>query len=153
MITRRLIRIKILQIVFSYLFSEGKTVHAAEKELFFSMNKFHELYHKMLYLMVDLKRFAENKIEIARAKKAPTYEDLHPNTKFIDNLAINQIEQNEALNKYVSKNKLSWSQQKEFVRDLYNYLIESDLYADYMSRESQSYEEDKKFVLRIYDAL
>jgi len=148
-----LIRIKILQIVFSYLFSEGKTVQVAEKELFFSMNKFHELYHKMLYLMVDLKRFAENRIEIARAKKAPTYEDLHPNTKFIDNLVIRQIEENEALNSYVSKNKLKWTEHKEFIRDLYNHLISSDLYADYMSREGQSYEEDKTLVLRIYDTL
>jgi N utilization substance protein B len=107
----------------------------------------------MLYLMVDLKRFAENRIEIARAKKAPTYEDLHPNTKFIDNPVIRQIEENEALKTYVSKNKLTWSHQKEFIRDLYNHLTGSDLYADYMNREGQSYEADKDFVLRIYNTL
>jgi len=153
MITRRLIRIKILQIVFSYLFSDGKTIHVAEKELFFSMHKFHELYHKMLYLMVDLKRYAENRIEIARSKKAPTYQDLHPNTRFIDNQLIRQIEENEDLNTFVSKKKLNWSQQKEFIRDLYNHLIETDLYNDYMNAENNSYEADKTLVIRIYETL
>jgi len=153
MITRRLIRIKILQIVFSYLFSEGKTVHAAEKELFFSMHKFHELYHKMLYLMVDLKRYAENRIEIARSKNAPTYEDLHPNTRFIDNQLIRQIEENEDLYTFVSNKKLDWSQQRAFIRDLNNYLIETDLYKDYMHSNANSYQTDKEFVLRIYETL
>lgn len=153
MITRRLIRIKILQIIFSYMFSEGKTMNAAEKEVFFSMNKFHELYHKMLYLIVDLKHFAENKIEIARSKKAPTYEDLHPNTKFIDNQVIRQIEDNEDLNRYISKNKLNWVHQKEFLRDLYNHMINTDLYRDYMAGEGRSYEEDRSFIMRIYDTL
>ena len=153
MITRRLIRIKILQIVFSYLFSDGKTIHAAEKELFFSMHKFHELYHKMLYLMVDLKRYAENRIEIARSKKAPTYEDLHPNTRFIDNQVIRQIEENQDLNTFVSKKKLDWSQQKEFIRDLYNQLIKTDLYEEYMNSEEDSYQADKNIILRIYDTL
>ena len=153
MITRRLIRIKILQIAFSYLFSEGKTIHVAEKELFFSMHKFHELYHKMLCLMVDLKRYAENRIEIARAKKAPTYEDLHPNTKFIDNQVIRQIEENQQLKTFVSKKKLDWSQQKTFIRDLYNRLLEMDFYRDYMNAPDRSYEADKGMILRIYDSL
>ena len=153
MITRRLIRIKILQIVFSYLFSEGKSVHASEKELFFSMHKFHELYHKMMYLMVDLKRYAENRIDIARSKKAPSHEDLHPNTRFIENQLIRQIEENEDLNTFVSRKKLDWSQQKEFIRDLYNQLTESNLYKDYMRSEDNSYEADKAIVLRIYDTL
>jgi len=153
MITRRLIRIKILQIVFSYLFSDGKTIHAAEKELFFSMHKFHELYHKMLYLMVDLKRYAENRIEIARSKKAPTYEDLHPNTRFIDNQVIRQIEENPDLNTFVSRKKLDWSQQKEFIRDLYNQLIKTDLYEEYMNSEEDSYQADKNIIVRIYDTL
>ncbi|MBS3806835.1 MAG: transcription antitermination factor NusB [Bacteroidales bacterium] len=117
------------------------------------MHKFHELYHKMMYLMVDLKRYAENRIDIARSKKAPSHEDLHPNTRFIENQLIRQIEKNEDLNTFVSRKKLDWSQQKEFIRDLYNQLIESDLYKDYMSSEDNSYEADKAIVLRIYDTL
>ncbi len=150
MITRRIIRIKILQIIFSYLFSEGKTIDQSEKELFFSIEKFYDLYHKLLYFVVDLRRYAENKIEIARNKKAPTYEDLHPNTKFIDNQVINQIENNEALKRYIKSKKLGWSHKKDFLKNFYNRLVESDLFKQYMDNHERSYEEDKKMVIQIY---
>ena len=150
MITRRIIRIKILQIIFSYLFSEGKTIDQSEKELFFSIGKFYDLYHKMLYVIVDLRRYAENKIEIARNKKAPTYEDLHPNTKFIENQVIRQVEENEELKRYVNSKKLGWSQKKDFLKDLYNRLVESDLFRQYMDNPDRSYEEDKTMVIQIY---
>lgn len=153
MITRRLIRVKILQVIFSYLFSEDKTIDQAEKELFFSIDKFYDLYHKMLYLMVDLQRYAGNKIEIARNKKAPTYDDLHPNTKFIENQLIIQINENEELRSYVEKKKLGWSMKKEFLKDLYNHLIQSDLFQNYMDKPEQSYEEDKYLVVKIYSEL
>ena len=150
MITRRIIRIKILQIIFSYLFSEGKTIDQSEKELFFSIGKFYDLYHKMLYVIVDLRRYAENKIEIARNKKAPTYEDLHPNTKFIENQVIRQVEENEELKRYVNSKKLGWSQKKDFLKDLYSRLVESDLFRQYMDNPDRSYEEDKTMVIQIY---
>ncbi len=104
--------------------------------------------------MVDLKNYAEQKIELARSKKAPTYEDLHPNTRFIDNQVIRQIGENQQLQAFVEKNKLDWSQQREFLRDLYAHLTETRLYQDYMSQEGAStYEDDKTFVLRIYDTI
>jgi len=150
MITRRIIRIKILQIIFSYLFTEGKTIDQSEKELFFSIGKFYDLYHKMLYVIVELRRYAENKIEIARNKKAPTYEDLHPNTKFIENQVIRQVEENEELKRYVNSKKLGWSQKKDFLKDLYSRLVESDLFRQYMDNPDRSYEEDKTMVIQIY---
>jgi N utilization substance protein B len=104
----------------------------------------------MLYVIVDLRRFAGNKIEIARNKKAPTYEDLHPNTKFIENQVIRQVEENEELKRYVNSKKLGWSQKKDFLKDLYSRLVESDLFRQYMDNPDRSYEEDKTMVIQIY---
>jgi N utilization substance protein B len=132
------------------LFSEGKTIDQSEKELFFSIGKFYDLYHKMLYVIVDLRRYAENKIEIARNKKAPTYEDLHPNTKFIENQVIRQIEENEELRRYVNNKKLGWWQKKDFLKNLYSRLVESDLFRQYMENPDRSYEEDKTMVVQVY---
>lgn len=150
MITRRIIRIKTLQVIFSYLFSEGKTIDQSEKELFFSMDKFYDLYHKLLYFIVDLRNYAESRIEIARSKKAPTYEDLNPNTKFIENRVITQIENNEDLKRYVNRKKLGWSQKKDLLKNFYNWLIESELFRQYMDNPERSYDEDKKVVTQIY---
>ena len=95
MITRRLLRIKILQNIYSYNFSEGKTIEQTEKELFFSINKFYDLYHQMLNFIVEVKKYAEYRIDLASKKKAPTQEDLHPNKKFVENRVIRQLEHND----------------------------------------------------------
>ncbi|MGM0530357.1 MAG: transcription antitermination factor NusB [Bacteroidota bacterium] len=150
MITRRIIRIKILQIIFSYIFSEDKTIDQSEKELFFSIDKFYDLYHKLLYFMVDLRKYAENRIEIARSKKAPTHEDINPNTKFIENKVIRQIENNEDLRRYVNRKKLGWYHKKDFLKKFYSRLIESELFKEYMNNPGRSYDEDKMMVIQIY---
>jgi N utilization substance protein B len=150
MITRRLLRIKILQIVFSYYYSGGKTLDKSEKELFFSINKFYDLYHQLLRLIVEVKRYAEYRIDVAASKKAPTYEDLNPNRKFVENRIIKQIEHNEALNRYLTTKKIGWANDQDFIKKLYNHLIDSDVYQDYMKSEKNSYKEDKTFVNRIY---
>ncbi len=150
MITRRIIRIKVLQIIFSYIFSEDKTIDQCEKELFFSIDKFYDLHHKLLYFVVDLRKYAENRIEIARNKKAPTYGDINPNTKFIDNQVIRQIENNEDLRNYLKRKKLGWSQKKDFLKNFYNHLAESELFTAYMGNPERSYDEDKTMVIQIY---
>ena len=150
MITRRLLRIKILQIVFSYFYSEGKTLEQSEKELFFSINKFYDLYHLLLRLVIDLKKYAEYRIDINASKKAPSYEDLNPNKRFVNNQVIKQLEHNEALNRYLTAKKIGWSNEQDFIKKIYNQLIQTDFYQEYMDAEGDSYQKDKEFVSRFY---
>ncbi|MGM0497621.1 MAG: transcription antitermination factor NusB [Bacteroidota bacterium] len=150
MITRRLLRIKVLQIVFSYYYSGGKSLDKAEKELLFSINKFYDLYHQLLRLVIDLKKYAEHRIDLAASKKAPSYDDLHPNKKFAENRVIKQLEHNETLNRYLTTKKIGWSNDKDFIKRFYNHLIESEVYQNYMNSEKNSYEEDKAFVNQVY---
>jgi N utilization substance protein B len=150
MITRRLLRIKILQTVFSYKFSEDKTIDIAEKDLFHSIKRFYDLYHQLMILIVKMRDFAEERIQIAKEKKAPTHEDLNPNMKFVNNELIQQIESNQSLKSYLSSNKLGWNTHRDILRQLYNELITSELYQDYMEGEESGYETDKKFVTAMY---
>ncbi len=153
MITRRILRIKILQVIFSSFFSQDKTIDQSEKELFFSIDRFYDLYHQMLYFVVDLRKFARNKIDIARSRKAPTYEDLHPNMKFVENQFINQVEQNDDLVSYLNSRSLGWSEKQDFMRNFYELFVQSDLYHQYMSRSDTSYQDDKSLVMHIYARL
>ena len=58
MITRVLIRIKVVQMVYSYLLTrEGKTIRDAKKELTKSLDKSYELYIAMLVLMIELTEY------------------------------------------------------------------------------------------------
>ena len=83
-------------------------MNKSEKELFFSIQKTYDLYHYLLLLIIEIADYANSRIEIARLKKIPTREDLNPNTKFVDNLIIQQIRINKQLNQYLNKTRLSW---------------------------------------------
>lgn len=104
----------------------------------------------MLLLIVEMQQISEKKIAIAKEKLVPTKEDLNPNTKFVDNLVIKQLSENIRLNSYIEKNTITWSDQDDFLRVLYQKLIASDLYNNYMNSEKRSYQEDKKFVEKFF---
>nr|WP_320120107.1 transcription antitermination factor NusB [uncultured Marinifilum sp.] len=153
MISRRLLRVKVLQLLYAYYKNQDRSIAKAEKELFFSVGKAYDLYHYLLLLIVELAFVAERKIETAREKIIPTQEDLNPNTKFIDNAIIKQLANNLQLKAYASSNTITWDDQEDFIRLLFEKLINSELYINYMNSDTTSYQEDKKFVEKFFLSL
>ena len=150
MISRRLLRIKILQILYAHFNVEDSNVVKSEKDLIFSIQKAYDLYFYLLVLPIAIKRYAESRIELARNKKLPTYEDLHPNTRFVNHELIRQIEGCPAFNKSTSERVINWVNYPELIKNLYNKLIESPYYKEYMERPSCSYEDDKQLLVDIF---
>ena len=151
MISRRLLRIKLMQILFAFFKSNNNSVSKSEKELFHSIDKTFELYHYFLILIIDIANYAESKIDLARKKNIPTKEDLNPNTKFIDNKIINQISINKQLKTYLNNVKLSWVNNPELIKNLYLKIIESEDYKSYMQADNCTYSDDKKFIMKIFE--
>ena len=125
-------------------------MNRTEKELHFNIEKAYDLYHYLLLLLIDVILYAESRIEIARNKRIPTQEDLHPNTRFIDNRLAEQLRNNEQLLRYVDQHKLNWANHPELIKEIYNRLSESEEYADYMKEEDSGYAEDKRLVTFLY---
>jgi N utilization substance protein B len=125
----------------------------SEKNLIASIDKAYDLYFQMMALIVDVARYAENRIEIAKQKKLPTYEDLNPNRRFVDNPVINLLANAESVTDVIATRKLSWSHYPDTVKDIYNRMIESDYYKSYMSASISTFTDDKKFVEAFYTSL
>jgi len=151
MISRRIIRTKVLQVLYAYYSSEEKSINNTEKELFFCIQKAYDLYHYLFTLVVEIADYAENRIEIKRKKHQPTFEDLHPNTKFISNQVVRQLRFNKQLNVYVDQKKLSWKEHPELVKELYLLMIESESYKDYMASDTRSHLDDRKFIEKLFN--
>ena len=150
MINRVLIRLKIVQIVYAYYQNGGKNLDAAEKELFFSLSKAYDMYNYLLLLIVEITRQAERKINAAKSKLLPTAEELYPNTKFIDNKFVAQLEVNKQLLQFSETQKKTWNNEEEFVKSLCEKIMDSDIYKEYMAAETSSYEEDRELWRKIY---
>ena len=153
MISRRIIRTKVLQILYAYYSSEEKSLNNTEKELFFCIHKTYDLYHYLMALVIDIADYAESRIEIKRNKHQPTHEDLHPNTKFVSNLFIQQLRSNRQLNAYLNQTKLSWVNHPELIKELYLIMIESEIYDSYINSEIRSYADDRKFIEKIFNKI
>ena len=145
MISRRLIRIKVLQILYASLKGD-KALNAAEKELMFSIEKVEELYHYILLLLLDIVHYANNRIDAAKEKKMPSYEDLNPNTRFVDNKVIKQISDDPGLKKYILEKKISWVDCPELIKALYKSISSSDYYQVYMDSKESDYNTDRKLI-------
>ena len=141
MINRVLIRLKIIQIVYAYYQNGSKNLDAAEKELFFSLSKAYDLYNYLLMLMIALTNYAQKRIDAAKAKLAPTAEELYPNMKFVENKFISQLEVNRQLMDFISNQKRTWENDEDFVKGLFEKIVASS---------ENSYEADRELWRKLY---
>lgn len=146
MISRRIIRIKAMQSLYAFHTLPDQSINLAEKELFFSINKSYELYHLLLQLLLEIRNFALNRIEINRNKKIPIHEDLNPNLKFVKNEILIKLSENEALKSYIDKSKLSWINNPEFIKKIYTEFVASEEYCQYMASGQNDFTEDRKVI-------
>lgn len=149
MISRRLIRIKVLQMAYSHVRTEDKDLAITEKELIEkSIKSSTDLYYLTISLLSDLKYMAAKRIDAARNKYIPTESDLNPNMRFVENPVILKIEQSSEYKRYISNNVISWDND-ETLSYFYNKLTNSNFYAKYMNLESPTFKDHIDFTVRI----
>jgi len=150
MISRRLLRIKALMAFYAFNCREDNNLPQAESELMFSIDKTYDLYHLLFMLVLELADIANDKIDMALQKRVPTPEDLNPKRKFVDNLVVEQLRNNQSLNDYTNSRKISWVNNSHILRLLYNKMLQWDIYEQYVnSEELNDYKTDKKFIIKL----
>ena len=140
MLSRRHLRTKVLQSLYSFIQSGNKDIANGEKQLLKSIDKLFELYIYQISLLIEIVDFARNRMEENKKKYFPTEDDLKPSTRFIDNLFILQIQDNKEYRRYHDKLKINWADEKDMIRKLYNSMKEDKAYLNYISEENSSYE-------------
>lgn len=150
MISRRIIRIKVLQILYAFFTSPETSINSTEKELFFSLQKTYDLYHYLMSLVLEIQNFAQERIDLGLKKHRPTSADLAPNTRFVNNRLLYQLKNNISLTKYLESSKLNWVDQEELIRKLYFQLVDQDFYKKYMDAEQCTYADDRDLVEDIF---
>lgn len=155
MINRELIRLKVVQLIYAYYQNEGRSYDLAEKELTFSLSKSYDLYHYLLQLLVELQKYATRKDEVRLAREKRTgvvasANGIHPDKQFAENKFLCQLLNNKQLGEYIQNHPSDWSEEENFVKDLYAQFIDSDIFQLYINREDFSYEADRELVRKLY---
>ncbi len=152
MLTRRHIRVKVMQCIYALVQSKDDSLAKQEKFLRVSMENMYVLYLLMLSLLVELHKMAVMHVGHASKKYLATADDNFPDReKFIKNRLLLQIANNESLNNELSKRKLNqWYLNEEYIKIIYKAVVASDVYQAYMNNGKDSYEDDRDVVLHLF---
>lgn len=149
MLTRRQIRIKTFQALFAYHHAP-LDITAGVSNL---MKSFEVIYDLYLFELKGLKELRDANIELIERRKQkvkPTYEDLYPNLRFVNNKILLHLSENEKLQYLFDKRKIYWGDDRELIQRIFQNLTKSDVYKKYMNGTSEL--NDLEFILSIYSS-
>lgn len=150
MINRELIRLKVVQIAYSYYQNGSKKPEVAEKELLLSLSKAYDMYNFLLMLMVEIGRMAMRSQETMQNRARRLGEETPISSKFVDNRFMLQLESNKQLREFSETVNRTWIDHEDFVRSLWKRIEESEYYQNYMQSGQSSYAEDHEIWRLIY---
>ena len=152
MLTRRHIRVKVMQSIYALVQSQDNALGTQEKFLKLSIENTYSLYLLILSLLIEVRKLAEEQIKLSSKKYLENASDSYPDKeKFSQNAILLQLSGNGLLKTELAKRKLkNWYLNEEYVKLIYKEIIASDLYANYMLRTVRSYEEDRTLIIDLY---
>lgn len=149
MLSRRHLRIKVMQALYAHFQAEDTILIAGEKKLVANIESIYDLYIHILSSIIETADIARNLMEEARQKFLPTEDEINPNTRFIDNRFISQLDNNRDLRKNINRLKINWADNKEVFRRIFLNFRDSEVYKEYMSSTESSYKKDKEIVVSL----
>jgi len=154
MLTRRHIRIKVLQSVYAFRQTDHQDLVKQEKFLMYSIEQMHELYVLLLQLLPALRKHADVYMIKSQKKHLATAEEKNPSRRFIENKLLLLIENHSGLATILKNKKLNyWEQDNEYITSIYNVLRQEDWYLAYLSKEETTFKEDRNFIVKLYKEL
>lgn len=151
MLSRRHIRVKVMQIVYSFNKSESVDLKIPQKLLIQSMEDMYNLYLLLISLLIEVHERAESYLDKSKLKHLATQQEKNPNKKFVDNRLLHQLKQNTALQEVIKKRKPNdWKLDSEYVEIIFKKILDSDIYKNYMNSDVSSFNVDKKFVIDVF---
>lgn len=151
MLTRRHIRVKVLQSIYALRQSNNPDLEKQEKFLFYSIDQMLDLYALSLQLLVEMRKADRKFLITSQQKHLATSEEKNFSTTFLDNKVLDLIEQNEDLSNYIENKKLNyWELDGEYVTILLKDLRAKDFYKEYILKQNTSFKEDQDFLVSLF---
>ncbi len=151
MLTRRHIRVKVMQSLYALEQTKSDNLDKEEKFLLFSIDQMYDLFLINLQLLVEIRKHAVDFLEKSQKKYLATSEEKNPNQKFINNEVLLLLEKNTELKEAMDHKKMNcWDLDDEYVKILWKEISTSELYSDYMDTKMSSFKEDKDFILDVF---
>ncbi|ASV29119.1 transcription antitermination factor NusB [Maribacter cobaltidurans] len=153
MLTRRHIRVKVMQCIYSLIQSKDDSLQKQEKFLKVSIENTYTLYLLWLSLFKEIQKLAAEQLNLSTKKYLSDDSQNHfPNkAKFVNNRFLVQLQENSLVKEELSSRKLdNWYLNEEYVRLIYKSIVDSDIYKEYMTNPDGGYEQDREVFIALF---
>lgn len=153
MLSRRNIRIKVLQTLYSFQQQEGKSIPQFQKELNKQFTRYYDFYYYTLLFIEDFNHYLESEKELEMAKYFPAKSFIR-NTECIQRLDFfNKLEDSEDFGLKTSKLAFNWQNHGELMNRIFIDLVQYDFFAEFSVFDEPNAEIQKNFLINLYEFL
>ena len=150
MLTRRHLRVKVMQQLYANTMSQPFDLKVAQKQLQSSNEGFFELYLFLLNMFIEVQSCGHSLHKLVKKQYLEANSN-QLNPKFFSNLAIAKITSSETLKKYTNKLKIThWQNHDEYVRLIWDHIAASDAYAAYLAEGQSGFSFDKNALITLF---
>ena len=147
MISRRNIRVKVMQTLYTLSLSEnGSKPGDAQKLLQQHFDQTRSLLVYLTWFLTEVTRYAETDAHQRASKHLPSAEDLNVNTKLAGNEILWKMLEDAALKEQFAKEKPELMTDRELIRKTYLTLTDTKEYKTYIAKGAREKQEEKKIL-------
>ena len=154
MISRRNIRVKVMQTLYSLDSSSGEMKPGEPTNILTKkIEETRNLFTYLVYFITEVARFSEKDARQKASKHLPTAGDLAVNTKIAGNELLWKIVEDESFITALNSGKLIHLADQDLLKKIYTDLISSTEYIDYIEERSRDKKSEKKILEFIFTNL
>ena len=153
MITRSLIRARVVQEVYACGLNDTLSIPQAVKDLCKSFEDYYALYALLLDFIPTMTIYASEQIYEEKKKAKVMHVPFVEQRNFVENQYAKQILDNKELRSLVEKYHLSWSEHQNILATLYKEMVALEEYKAYQALDKPTYDADKRIWRDIFHSV
>jgi N utilization substance protein B len=134
MLSRRHIRVKVLQALYMYHsgISDANDLRVLKKATDKSISQLYDLYLYLLLFLEELGNYAQKYEEELKGRYLPNDKEIRLSRKLFTNPILQKLAESPAFNKVIEKNKIQWQGENDLLRKIFLDLKNQENYQDYV---------------------
>ena len=150
MLSRRVLRIKAMQVLYTYFHSDKMELKEVKTILKRNIHETYRLFLYQLYCIYRIAGYINRDAEIKASRLLPQPGDDEVSMALLDNYIIQWLREESGLSDQIVKEKLDSNYDEQLIRSAFKSLSESSEYDAYNSSPIRSEKEEQDIVVNLY---
>ncbi len=153
MLSRRNIRIKVLQQLYAFQQQDATSVPAFQKQLDKQFNSYYKFYYFALHFLKDFNTFLESEREIELEKYFPNKTHIRNSDVFKRVDFFKALNESQDFEEICGKLPYDWKRHGELFNSVFVDIVQYDFFTDFSVFDEPSPEVQKDFMVNLYEFL